>query len=222
MKKLFVVTSFLLLQLLFQRDVHAQLGLADLQTEYTETPLGIDVTLPRFSWQMRAPADARGVAQRAFRIVVRDREENVVWDTGQVESDRSVHIVYAGRPLEPTTRYDWEVTIRGEDDTSAAASSWFETGLMNADPDRSAWDGATWIGGSEEDLVFYPHYLSVFKLRYTQQLDQATGSTRAGFVFGANDRRLMDPDLNVLGAASGEGESYIELEIDIARVDGTA
>lgn len=196
-------------------------GVNKLQTEYMETPLGIDEQQPRFSWQMEAPVNEHGYTQTAYRVIVRNSGGNVVWDSERVSSERSVHIEYAGSPLQPATRYNWEVTVWNQDGESATGSSWFETGLMNPDPDLSAWNGATWIGGSDEDMVFYSDYLSVYKIRYNIQLDRESNSTRAGFVFGANEERLMDRDLNIMGIESGEDEVYIEFELDISEVDGS-
>ena len=41
--------------------------ITNLTVEYTQTPLGIDVTQPRFAWQMQAPGDARGYEQTSSR-----------------------------------------------------------------------------------------------------------------------------------------------------------
>ncbi len=77
-------------------EVHAQFTLARLQAEYTETPLGIDVAQPRFSWQMQAPDGVRGVAQQAYRIVVRDAEEDVVWDQDGQSASASEGVRFVG------------------------------------------------------------------------------------------------------------------------------
>src|ERR1022692_778956 len=69
------------------------------------------------------------------------------------------------------------------------------------------------------DLVLYAPYLAIFDVKYA--LTIAQGSTRAGFVYGANDSRLMDKDKNLYQVASGKDESYIKLELDISAVDGT-
>lgn len=195
------------------------LTLARLQVEYTTTPLGIDIEAPRFSWRIEAPSDVRGVAQSAYRIVVKDEGDEVVWDTGRVSDDVSLGIRYAGRPLQPTTRYTWTVTAWDHSGATASATSWFETGLMNPNPDLSAWDGATWIGGGDDDLVLYAHYLSVFKACYTMQLE--AGSTRAAFVLGANDSRLMDRYKNIYGIQNARDAGYVSFELDISAVDGS-
>ena len=77
-----------------------------------------------------------------------------------------------------------------ESGKKSTASSWFETGLMNTD--ISAWDGAKWIGTETEDLVLQSHYLSVYKVHYKLQLEKKTKTSKASFILGANDPRLMD------------------------------
>jgi alpha-L-rhamnosidase len=202
--------------------VYGATGIKNLQTEYTTTPLVMDVAHPRFSWEMIAPEVARGVKQKAYQIKVHDPAGNLMWDTERTESDVSLAIRYKGEPLQPATRYTWSVTVWNQDDEHVSDSSWFETGLMNSDPELSAWNGAEWIGGSDSDLVLYSHYLSVFRVDYTLCLDEPTGSTRAGFILGANDNRLLDKNMNIYGIESGRDGHYVKLELDISGVDGSS
>ena len=51
-------------------------------------------------------------------------------------------------------------------------TSWFETGLMSCDSTYQGWKDAKWIGGSDQDMVLYSHYLPVFRLEYTIQLNE--------------------------------------------------
>jgi alpha-L-rhamnosidase len=188
-----------------------------LHVEYRQTPLGIDVEQPRFGWQMQAPEGKRGYEQTAYRILVTDPSGEVVWDSERVNEGNALAIEYAGSPLKPCTRYSWTVTVWDQDGQEYPASSWFETGLMN--PDQSAWSGAQWIGGGDEDLVFFSPYLSVFRLRYGVRI--AEGSTRASFVYGANDLRLMDRNKNIWQLENASDESYIKLELDISGLYGS-
>ncbi|WP_080239418.1 alpha-L-rhamnosidase [Spirosoma rigui] len=211
----FLLLPFLLLLSLANTAFAASI-IDNLAVDYQPTPLGIDQATPHFSWQMKAPGNGRGYAQKAYRILVTDATNQPVWDSKRVNTSLSHGITYAGRPLQPTTRYTWTVTVWDNTNTQSTSSSWFETGLMN--PDSSAWSGATWIGGGDADLVFYPHYLSVYKIQFGLQLDKATGSTKAAFVLGANDRRLMNRDLNIMGVQNGPDQSYIAFELDITSV----
>ena len=193
----------------------------NLQVEYAKTPLGIDVKAPRFSWQMAASGTDRDISQSAYQLVVTDSEGILMWDTRKLAKNKSLNIEYTGLPLKPATRYTWKVTVWDQEGKPAAGSAWFETGLMNSDPKLSAWDGASWIGGGDKDLVFCPTYLSVFKLNYTIKLDKESGTTKAAFIFGANDPRLMDKYKNIFGVESKKDESYIKFELNISKVDGS-
>ena len=207
----------LLTLLSFFGTVFANVSIDNLNVDYQPTPLGIDQATPHFSWQMKALDAKRGYAQNAFQIVVTNARNQIVWDSKKVNSALSHGIEYVGSALQPTTRYTWKVTVWDNLGQIATNTSWFETGLMN--PDISAWSGAKWIGGSETDLVLYSHYLSVFKFQFGVQLDKAINSTKAAFVMGANDRRLMSKDLNILGMQSAKDQSYISFELDISTVN---
>ncbi len=188
--------------------------LTSLVVEYTETPLGIDTEKPRFSWQMVSPE--RGQKQTAYQIIVTNEKQEVVWDTGKVSSDESLNIEYHGLPLEASTRYYWTLGVWNQNDSYLSAQSWFETGLMS--PTIDAWDGAEWIGGEDDNLVLYPSYLPVFHINYTVQLNQDKGSTKASFIFGANDPRLMNKNLNIYNLQNEPNKSYVEVELDITEM----
>ena len=86
-----------------------------LQCEYLTNPVGIDTVQPRLSWQM---VDSRtGARQTAYQVLVASSEaalksdEGNLWDSGRVESDRSVHVSYAGKPLQSHQPCHWKVRI---------------------------------------------------------------------------------------------------------------
>ena len=87
------------------------------------------------------------------------------------------------------------------------------------DSSIAAWDGAKWIGGGNEDLVLYSDYLPTFNINYTIQLDKNSASTKAGFIFGANDPRLMNKNLNIYNLENMKDSSYVEVEIDITNLE---
>ncbi len=155
--------------------------------------------------------------QTAYRIVVRDPSRAAVWDSGLLRGQDSQNIAYQGRPLQPAIRYEWTVTAWDHRNRRVSASSWFETGLMDPSPDSMAWSGAEWIGGGEEDLVLYAPYLSVFDLSFNVAI--APGSTRASFIYGANDPRLMDKYKNIYQLENRKDGSYIRLELDISELE---
>ncbi len=189
------------------------LTLTNLRVEYEECPLGIDVTQPRFSWQMTAD-EGHDCEQTHYRLLVTSEMGDTLWDSGRTASGESLNIVYAGTPLAACTRYLWNVRTWDNKGGSEQASSWFETGLMSDDGAYAGWSGAKWIGGGDDDLVLYPHYLPVFRLGFSLRLDEGTQSERASFVYGANDHRLMDTAFNLHHLASQRDSSYIRLELD--------
>ncbi len=192
----------------------------NLKTEYTEHLLGTDKSKPRFFWQLKS--EKRGCKQSAYQVRVERLNEKgdpaeLVWDSGKTEAANGIGIPYQGKALQAETEYTFTVKVWNEDGEQAEAASVFETGLMNTDcmdgKPSAAWAGAKWIGGSAEDLTWFPHYLSVFKASYELQI--APGSTRAGFVFGANDSRLQARNMNLYEMESGKDESYIYVETDL-------
>lgn len=191
-------------------------SLQNLMVEYSDSPLGIDVSSPRFSWQM-AGGKERNMSQSAYQVVVKDNNGRLVWDSHKVSDGRSLGIVYSGEALKAMTRYSWTVTAWDQDNNPVSDTSWFETGLMNSGMD--AWDGAAWIGGGSEGLPLYSPYLAIFNLEYVMEL--VKGSTRAGFVYGANDSRLRDRNKNIYQLENRKNQSYIKIEVDVSAVDGS-
>ncbi len=86
-----------------------------LRCEYLASPVGIDVLEPRLSWQI--VDRRRGARQTAYQVLVASSETNLaadqgdLWDSGRVESDQSVHVVYAGKPLKSHQQCHWKVRI---------------------------------------------------------------------------------------------------------------
>ncbi|WP_329543703.1 glycoside hydrolase family 78 protein [Streptomyces sp. NBC_01356] len=124
------------------------LRIARTTVEYADTLLGTEVEHPRLTWELTARG--RGARQSAYRVRVALTEKDLVrgrhlvWDSGRVESDRTVGIVYAGPALRPRTRYHWQVRVwDGEGRPSAwSAPRWWETTLP-----KDAWQGF-WIGAA--------------------------------------------------------------------------
>jgi alpha-L-rhamnosidase len=124
----------------------------NLTCEYLTNPLGLDVRQPRLSWKASAPG--RGARQTAYQIVVAQSRgvleaasagqarDGLLWDTGQVRSDASVHVVYGGPALEPCQRCYWRVRVWDETD---AASAWSETAFWEMGLLHSANWQADWI-----------------------------------------------------------------------------
>jgi alpha-L-rhamnosidase len=141
-----------------------------LRCENLVDPQGIDVEKPRMSWVMGGSDQCsvisnqnseignsaicnlkseitRGVTQVAYQVLVASSEKLLaedkgdVWDTGKVESDKSIHVVYEGKPLVSRMRCCWKVKV------------WFsklETG--NSKLGESVWsESAFWTMGLLKD-----------------------------------------------------------------------
>jgi alpha-L-rhamnosidase len=120
-----------------------------LKTEHLVEPLGVESRQPRFRWLLEA--DERGQVQSAYQVLVASTPEILAedrgdkWDSGRVESDDSVEVVYAGAALASRERSHWKVRVWDRDGREGAYSepSWFEMGLL----DQGEWQGG-WIAGA--------------------------------------------------------------------------
>ncbi|MFW5980929.1 MAG: family 78 glycoside hydrolase catalytic domain, partial [Halanaerobiaceae bacterium] len=140
--------------------------------ENLETPLGVNKKQPRFSWLL--DGDKRGTYQTAYQILVSSnvaKLENGIgdmWDSGKIESDKSINIKYKGQGLKRGTRYWWQVKCRDNKCRWSvdSDSSWFEMGLL----EESEWTG-TWIGAGENDNISAPLLRKRFTLE--KKVDRA-------------------------------------------------
>lgn len=127
----------------------------NMHCEYLVNPLGIDDSRPRLSWMLES--NLRGQCQGAYRILVAssrdilDKDIGDLWDTGNVQSDQSIHVVYGGRPLQSEMSCYWKVKVwsglpgAGEiadaNTTPWSGTATWSMGLLF----REDWK-ATWIG----------------------------------------------------------------------------
>lgn len=119
-------------------------SLSEMKVNSMKNPIGIDDSI-KFSWIINSQMHA--VMQKSYRIFVSDTDNfsNIVWDSGDIESNKSVNISYGGQSLNPCTRYYWYTEVTIDKNVSLKSSvSWFETGLMSTD--KTAWNNAKWIG----------------------------------------------------------------------------
>ena len=130
-----------------------EVTVTSLRCEYVKDPLGVDVKIPRFSWNIVSPG--RDVRQTAYRILVSEDKDALLkgkgnmWDTGEVPSGSQVNIPYGGAPLKSDHTYYWSVSVRDQDGRRSARSrpAFFHTGLL----DETAWQG-TWVGAGDTSL----------------------------------------------------------------------
>ncbi len=159
-------------------SLSASLSVYDLKCEYKENPVGIDTTLPRVSWKVKS--GGRSVTQAAYQIraanSIKDLADTktLLWDSGKVLSDQSIHIPYSGPALESRQRVYWQVRIW---DNLGKSCQWslpvfWEMGLL----EPSDWQ-AEWI---EPDRVEDPNISNPCPfLRKEFSLDKEIISARA-------------------------------------------
>jgi hypothetical protein len=116
-----------------------------LRCEWTANPIGIDSPAPRLSWQMHSTRS--GAMQAAYRILAAssrgrlDSDRGDLWDSGRVESDATLEVRYAGRPLQFSERVYWKVRIwddKGLMSADSAVAFW-EMGLLSPEDRKAAW-----------------------------------------------------------------------------------
>ncbi len=114
----------------------AKSEISHLRCEYMEYPKGVNMASPRFSWTLHRPE--RGAFQSAYRILVADKlaelnnDSGNFWDSGKIQSNRTVNIAYNGKPLQSSRLYFWKVQVWYQ---SGECSGWsdvntFHTGII--------------------------------------------------------------------------------------------
>ncbi len=123
------------------------------------SPLGLDDARPALSWRMES-AD-RGALQTAYRVLVASTAELLtqdrgdLWDTGRVESEDNLRLVYAGVQLRSHQAGFWKVQIWDEHGQSSswspvatwtagvlAEKDWAATTRWISDPELLRWQRA--------------------------------------------------------------------------------
>lgn len=130
----------------------------DIKTEYLKEPIGVDILNPGFSWKL--DTEAENTVQTSYRIQVKS-VEGEVWDSGVVESEESICILYQGESLLPQTEYIVAITVSDNHGNMDCRETKFETGLLK----EENFDGE-WITHSlKEEDTRVPYFERTFKVR---------------------------------------------------------
>ena len=128
-------------------------AVGQLRCEFLKDPLGIDAQQPRLSWILEPGKHSlRDQKQSAYQVLVASSLQEIkagvgdLWDSGEVSSDQSLEVRYAGKPLGSEQECFWKVRVWDQD---VRPSAWSEPahwtmGLLRP----SAWH-ANWIGLDE-------------------------------------------------------------------------
>ncbi|MEN2399001.1 glycoside hydrolase family 78 protein [Flavobacterium sp. MC2016-06] len=153
MKKFFLHLTLIITLFSFSAKAQNKIIVNNLQCEMLNNPEGIDVLQPRLSWQLKT--DVNDVKQTSYQIIVASTLENLnnntadLWDSGKVESNESVNIIYNGKVLENRQNAFWKVKIwtnKGEIQSTETAH--FSMGILN----YVDWKSTRWIGYEKASL----------------------------------------------------------------------
>jgi len=126
-------------------SVLAKTQVVKLTCEYHKNPIGIDIEKPRFSWQLLS--DEKNVMQTSYEIRVAKSQSDLskknkqLWNSGKVESDNSLNVVYGGEALNSFERAYWQVRVW---DNKGKVSDWskpafWETGILKPELWTASW-----------------------------------------------------------------------------------
>ena len=164
-KTLITLVAWLLLPLAATHGVEV----GTLRCEYLKDPLGVDVAKPRLSWKLETEdlKPERGIKQAAYQILVAStpeilaKDQGDLWDSGEVSSDRSIQVEYAGKPLDSGMRYYWKVRVwdrEGEASDWSQPAQWLMGKLKPED-----WT-AKWIAMKVDDGLPHPWMRRTFEV----------------------------------------------------------
>ncbi|HEY3403813.1 MAG TPA: family 78 glycoside hydrolase catalytic domain, partial [Ohtaekwangia sp.] len=183
---------FLLIFSLTSLKVSAQVKIQNLRTENLINPIGLDITKLRFSWQL--VSDKRNVMQSAYEVKVSESADlkNVLWTSGKVLSDQSVHVPYTGAVIQSGSRYHWQVRVwdnQGKSSAWSAPAFWQMALLTSTD-----WK-AKWIQpGFDEPAAYQPSPVFRKKFQAIKKVRSATAYITAHGMYEAhiNGKRIGD------------------------------
>jgi alpha-L-rhamnosidase len=175
---------------------YSEIRVGQLVCENLINPIGIGIQQPQFGWQI--VSDKRNVMQSAYEIRscvdsgLLAKGKNLQWNTGKIQSDQSVYIVYNGEALQSAKKYFWQVRVW---DNMGNVSQWSEPsfwqmGLLHA----SDWE-AKWIKpGFAEDSLMRPSPLFRKGFTILKKIQSATAFITAHGLYEAyiNGKRIGD------------------------------
>src|SRR5690349_13522365 len=196
-----------------------------LRVEHETNPVGIDSRQPRLSWLL--VSKRRGTMQTAYQVRVSAdvealrRGARLIWDSGKIVSDDSIHVRYAGPAVQSRQRYHWQVRIWDE---LGRASSWsepayWEMGLLNASDWLARWISPSIDGDREKPTP--PAFLrSTFHLRGKVRRARAYITSLGAYELHLNGRRVGDALLTPGWTSFDKRLQYQSYEVEMLLAEG--
>ncbi|CAB9522605.1 K05989 alpha-L-rhamnosidase [Seminavis robusta] len=145
------------------------------RTNNLVNPLALEDDQPVFSWALALRDDSSTSSttshyQSAYRIrcILQQSpssQEEILWDSGKIQSQETLQIEFAGKPLQSLQRVQWQVQVWDQHDQECSTNNgqepwpFFETGLL----DEAAWQHAPW-------LARYPPHMAAKSTRANARL----------------------------------------------------
>lgn len=115
-----------------------------LKTEYKVNPIGLGVARPRLSWKLTS--ENKNTYQVAYQIIASttqssQKDQELIWDSGRVSSDRTIHVPFTGPELKSRQRIYWQVRVWDNHGSEAvsAEEAFFEMGLLRTTDWLAQW-----------------------------------------------------------------------------------
>ncbi|MCG3123548.1 MAG: hypothetical protein GIKADHBN_01968 [Phycisphaerales bacterium] len=228
--------AFVATALLAASAAYADLKITTPRCEYAADPLGIDIARPRLSWILESTE--RNARQTGYRIRVGSTRAGLeagkadIWDSGEVRSDQSVHVEYAGPALKPRQQLFWQVQVwdnhggtatsditrweMGLLDQAAGAARWIQFTEQADDPSLQ-FEGASWIWSREQDQQNPPANTDRFFVREVD-LSGWPASFTAKTRITADDQFELFVNGQPAGKSSGQEDAWKTIQVfDISR-----
>ena len=177
-------------------DISAQTKVDSLLCESRHNPEGVDVSHPLFSWQLSG--SRRNIRQSAYelRAGTSPKELNqgkeLVWKSGKIASDQSIHVPYQGDALSSGKKYFWQVRVWDE---NGKASDWSPVAQWQMALLQSSDWKASWIEpGIKLDSLTRPSPLFRKTFNAAKKIQSATAYITARGLYEAciNGKRVGD------------------------------
>jgi alpha-L-rhamnosidase len=173
-----------------------------LKCEYAENPMGVQVEQPLLSWVLRSAQP--GQQQSAYQILVASSPELLatakadLWNSGQVLSDQSVHIPYAGATLSSRQHCYWSVRVWDQNKRPSAWSSpaQWEMALLHSTDWQAYWIGSGPTRDPRPASGFFKSVQEEKNQPDTVQVDGRSSLLRKSF---AIERKIKSARLYVTG-----------------------
>lgn len=178
-------------------STNAMTNVMQLKCEYQTNPMGIDIENPRLSWQIAS--EKLNVMQTAYEIRTAykkndlNTQNNIVWNSGKIESDQSVNVVYAGPKTPEKQRVWWQVRIWDQDNNASdwSEAAFWETGLVNSDLWLADWISLPNEKESKESLPVH-YYRNEFNLDKEVESARLYASAKGLYEIYLNGEKVGD------------------------------